>query len=489
MHITIFSLWIVLSIGIYIYTARMYATWIVLIVGWIILPPAFYQATGYPEIFPFWIVGSALPSDLLVTKAWVAPAIAVIGSIIFDRQRWSKMQFHWTDLAVTAFCFWPIMQSLVIKQPEPSNILSCLYLIGVWGMPWLIGRLYLRDFTDLKAFASVLALATLAMIPLMFIEGVSSFRIHTIFFNPHPFAFDGMERYIGFRPQLFFEHGNQYGLWCAGATTAAYWRLRVSQSAECSFWRAVFCGLLAVTLASQSIGAILLLLGALALLSIPNSFKVLRPFGALVFAAALLLGSLHVSGLIPLRSIAEKTVVGKSVVNSVRAMGRGSFIWRLGQDVKALPIIQKKLVTGSGRWDWFMSLRSRPWGLPLLLIGQFGLISFALLIAALLGALHRHLVSAALGSESSKLVTVLVLMFGIDAFLNSFVFYPAILVASAYFRSETMRKAGPLIVEEDCVISDSDNTVVPSPKCSFNLKWGKISDSVGIKSSVNRPCV
>ena len=361
----------------------------------------------------------------------------------------SNTRYHWTDFAVLVFCFWPLAQSLVLKQSEPSNVISCLYLIGVWGVPWLIGRLYLCDFNDALAFASILTLATVAMLPIMILESVSAYRIYTVLYGAHPFAFDGMERYIGFRPQLFFEHGNQYGIWCAGATTAAFWRWKESWSRERLIWSALFYALLAITIASQSVGGVLLMLISLTMLSAPQSFKLARSFGALAFAACLLLGTLHVSGIVPLRSIAETTAVGKSVIGNIRAIGRGSFVWRIGQDVKALPVIKENLVAGTGRWDWFMALRSRPWGLPLLLLGQFGLIGLFCLGAALFGALYRHLSSAARGSAPSQLVTVMLLMFGIDALLNSFVFYPAILVASAFFRSKAKDIVVPLIVRDD----------------------------------------
>jgi hypothetical protein len=436
--ITFFT-WIALSIGIYSFAPRSHATWIVLIGGWILLPPAIYLTAGDRLIFPFWIIGSALPSDLLVTKAWAAPTIAIVGSLIFDRKRWSKIQFHWTDVAIMAFCLWPLVQSLALKQPDPSSIMSSLYLIGSWALPWLIGRLYLRDRNDALVFAAVIALWTLAMFPLMVIEGVSTFRIYAVIFGPHPFAFDGLERYIGYRPQLFFEHGNQYGIWCAGATIAAFWRFTEARRDERRSWIAIFYILLAVTIVSQSAGAILLMLFGLAMLSIPSSFKLLHSFGAIAFAAILLLGTLHLSGIVPLRSIGEKTVVGKTVVDGFRGMGRGSFVWRLGQDLKALPLIQENPVIGSGRWNWFMTVDSRPWGLPLLILGQFGLIGLTFLAAALLGAVYRHLADSVRASAPapSRLFTVLLLIFGIDALLNSFVFYPAILVAAAFFRVKT----------------------------------------------------
>lgn len=429
-------LWGATTIAIHALAKRSYATWIVLIGGWLLLPPAAYVTANDPSIFPYWIIGSALPSDILITKAWVAPAIAILGSLIFDRERWSLLRYHWTDIAILAFCLWPIGQSLFVEQASPSGLLSSIYLFGAWGLPWLIGRLYLRDREDAKAFTAVLAIATLMMLPLMVVEGASTFRIHTALFGENPFVLDGNERYIGFRPQLLFENGNQYGIWCAGATIAAFWRSSETESGGRTRWRAMSFTLLAVTIAAQSVGAILLMFGGLAMLSISNVFRVAHSLGAGAVAIGLLLGSLHISGVVPLRSIAEQTAIGKAAVNGIRATGRGSFVWRVGQDIKALPLIKENAVMGRGRWNWFMAADSRPWGFPLLVLGQFGLIGFFFLAAALLGALYVHLGNAVRGSALSRLSTVMILIFGFDALLNSFLFYPAILAAAALARTK-----------------------------------------------------
>src|SRR3546814_2222487 len=72
-----------------------------------------------------------------------------------------------------------------------------------------------------------------------------------------------------------------------------------------------------------------------------------------------------------------------------RAAGRQSLPWRIGQDLKTLPIIQDRLVIGHARWDWFRGAGTRPWGMPLLLLGQFGLVGLLGLLAALGCAFYR----------------------------------------------------------------------------------------------------
>lgn len=429
-----------ISIATFVWAPRAYAIWIVLIGGWLLLPPTVYPVAGNRLVFPFWIIGSALPSDLLIAKVWVVPAITLLVSLGLDRRRWSRFQTNWADFAILAFCLWPLGQAFFVTRPDPSALLSSLYLFGSWGLTWLIGRIYLREQKDVEAFATVLVLATLIMLPLIVIEGVSTFRIHTALFGQHPFVFDGVERYAGYRPQLLFEHGNQYGIWCAIATFAAFWRMGAARSEDRCFWIGVSCILLAITIASQSIGAILLLLMALAMYFTPNSFKLMRSIAAITLAISLVLGLLYVSEIVPLRSIGKTNVIGKAVVDSIRASGKGSFVWRVGQDLKALPLVKRNPIIGSGRWNWFDAANSRPWGLPLLVLGQFGLIGAAMLAMALLSALYRHINSAAQGCDVSRLFTVVLLMFGLDALMNSFLFYPAILVAAAHTRSEYSQK-------------------------------------------------
>lgn len=442
MFLVIYIGWAAIALGLFRTVRSDVAIWLVLIGGWLFLPPGNYAAVGDPTILPYWIIGGGLPSDVWLAKAWTAPSMAAICSIIFDRGRWAKLRFDLTDVPMILFCLWPVPQSLLVGTSDPSGLASAAYLAGVWGLPWLIARLYLRDIDDAQRFAAVFALLSLALIPLAIAEGMTGWRLHAEIFGAHPFAHDGIERYAGFRPQALFEHGNQYGVWCAGATLAALWRLSEGRDriGHRTLWLAVTALLLGMTLASQSVGAILILLVAAAMLTVPGGFAFARMLFPALAAAMLLIGALHISGIVPLRTIAEKTAAGDAARDMFRALGRQSLPWRVGQDLKALPLIQKTLTTGSARWDWFSPARSRPWGFPLLLLGQFGLAGLAFLTAALAASFFRYLARAAQGSSPERLYAVLLLLFAGDALLNSFLLYPAIFTAGA---AAGRRRAGP----------------------------------------------
>jgi hypothetical protein len=77
----------------------------------------------------------------------------------------------------------------------------------------------------------------------------------------------------------------------------------------------------------------------------------------------------------------------------------------------------------------------RPWGLFLLIIGQFGLIgflfAFGALLASALRGLAAHWQRGAWRREAAVPLAVIILMAVGDAIFNSFFFYPAILAAGA----------------------------------------------------------
>ena len=137
-------------------------------------------------------------------------------------------------------------------------------------------------------------------------------------------------------------------------------------------------------------------------------------------------------------------MTGKAIVGALRASGRGSATWRVSQDLKTLPLLRREIFWGTGRWDWFRPAGTRPWGLPLLILGAYGLVGLALLGAAFGGALVRLAAIARSGGPNAagaRLAILLLLLSAIDALFNSFLFYPAI--AGAALSGGTPKDAAP----------------------------------------------
>ena len=415
------------------------AVWLVLFSGWLFLPPGDHGFTGREDFFPYWILGGGLPSDTWLDKAWLAPmlALALLGWQVLGR--WRRIRPHWTDAAMLAFCLWPVAQSVWVDVSLTTAIGTAGYLLALWGSCWMLGRLFLQSEDDAVAFAQHYAGLSILLVPVAIVEGILPLRVHSFAFGVHPLAFDGVERYFGYRPQALFEDGNQYGIWCAGSVVAAFWlwcRVRAEprsedQDRKARRWASGTLVLGTMLLAAQSVGAVLLGAGGIAILSARNGFRIAQQVVPIMMLAMLGLLVLHLSGIVPIRWLVTSTPFGAAALDTIRATGRGSFAWRIGQDLKILPMLKENLIFGSGHWNWFMPAGTRPWGLPLLLLGQFGLVGSLALGLGLGGALLRQVRSVQAHTDLGALAAIMVVLFLGDAAMNSFLLFPALVAAGA----------------------------------------------------------
>jgi hypothetical protein len=459
--------------------------------GWLILPVGHFPPDEITGSLPWWIVGLALPSSMLATKAWVAAGAALLGGILFDRAALAAWRPRWIDLPMAAWCLWPLVDGLLATDlpavPAPAPILASLYVLGCWGLPWLIGRIWIVDAADRTALLTAIVWSGAVLLPVAVAEGVAAPFLYDAVYGAHPFCADGMVRYVGYRPLALFENGNQYGIWIAVAALAATWlafmrgdrgsKSPFGNSQESEFRggtgphphpaahrvslmggrvgvragtakcvsthfrtasrprRATILWLVVATMAvaAQSVGALLLAAAGIAFLGLRGRALV-RPLAIAGVGSVALLAAVHLSGIVPLEHIARNTPVGQQVLATMRGVGRGSFTWRLSQDAKVLPAIHAAPLAGTARWDWFRPFATRPWGLTMLILGQFGAIglclAFGAVVAPAMAVLFRRIGYGAWERDGDALpLAVIVLVAMADATLNSFVYLPAILIA------------------------------------------------------------
>jgi len=409
------------------------AVLVVMLGGWVLLPVGVFPAGSTEADFPYWITGLAVPSQMLLTKAWVAPCVALAGAALFDRATVQRLRLAPFDLPVILWCLWPLLQAAVAPPSDPQPLLACLYLAGSWGAPWLLGRLYFAHADGQRLLMQGLTASALACLPIALIEGFGRpGLLYELVYGAHPFRFDGAERYFGSRPLGFFENGNQYGLWMALCAVAAAWLARTAAPTQRRPAVITAAVVVLMTLAAQSVGAIALMLLGLGLL-FGSRFVSLRHLTIAALAGSVLVGAVYFSGVVPVREIATQTRAGRAVVDTFKGVGRGSFTWRVSQDQKLLPLALAHPVAGSAQWDWWQSEKVRPWGMPLLVTGQFGLVGlllcFGLLLAPAVRAGMRGTRDGASGPAASTALASLVVLTVADALLNSFIFFPALLAA------------------------------------------------------------
>ena len=402
--------------------------------GWLLLPVAIYDPrTITAQGFTLDIIGTALPSDLLLTKALIIPLGILAGLAWRAPSLLRAFRPGLPDAFMAAFCLSPLLALLGGHIGPGSALVQSAYLAGVWGGSWIIGRVLLNDGGGHQALVRAIAASGLCLVPFALIEGWRGARVYTLLYGTHPFYADGTERYVGARPIAFLEHGNQYGLWiCMGALAAFYLALRDETRSRRTVALALLIGGCAI--ASQSIGAIVLLgLGAIWLLLPGRVRRVSFIAGALLIGLG---GAAYLSGALPLERVAYGTPMGRATIAALKSTGRGSLSWRVHRDIEALDTIHRAPLTGYGRWDWWRPLNAHPWGLTLLLAGQFGLISLALLACAMLADALRALWFGSLG-----VLPVIIVLAAIDAQLNSFIYFGAILAAAAL---APRRRSAPL---------------------------------------------
>ncbi|MEO1689357.1 MAG: hypothetical protein AAFU61_15810, partial [Pseudomonadota bacterium] len=191
----------------------------------------------------------------------------------------------------------------------------------------------------------------------------------------------------------------------------------------------------AIAIASQSVGAVMMIVGGLALVWLMASRLVL----ALIAAGALSAGAvlaLAAAGILPLEEIVRGTAAGKALIEAFRDIGRFAFLWRFAQDINALSTLPASPLIGAHDWDWFMGAGTRPWGTWQVILGQFGLVGVGLVLAALLpGVLAARAAAAGIASTdpgaAPRLLAAVLLAAMADAALNSFLYFPALLAAGA----------------------------------------------------------
>ena len=418
------------------------AVLVIFLGGWVLLPVGHYPPGSAESLFPYWITGLAVPSDMLLTKAWIVPAVALSGSALFDRAMLRAFQPAWIDLPIGLWCLWPLLESPFVTSADPAGWLASLYLAGAWGLPWLLGRVYFCTMLRQRDLARGIAWSGLACLPFSVVEGLVGPSLYSAVYESHPFRNDGATRYTGFRPLGFFENGNQFGLWISLAALMALWIARTESPGGRAHRvaRGIAAVVTTMALAAQSIGGIVLLVSGCLFLSI---CRWIRPRGLVVyvFSVVVVAGAVYVSGRVPVTRLARDTVIGQHIVSDLRAVGRGSLSWRISQDQKLLPDATARPLTGEAQWNWWRAHKVRPWGLAMLVLGQFGLPGMALSLAALLVPALRYTLrvprgSGWLGDGVALALATVVVLATVDALMNSFIFFPALLAAGAIAQAE-----------------------------------------------------
>jgi hypothetical protein len=436
----ILALWVAMTVVLFATRRGRESALLAMIAGWALLPNARYPSTVFGT--PVGTVGSmhalAVPTSILVNKATAIGLACLAGVMLFDWPVLRRVRPHWCDFPITVWCTCPIAAALANGLPLAEGLAQARYLALAWGVPYVIGRVYVGTSDSLRQIGLGMVLAGLCYLPVCLLEFVLGPFLYGTVYGAHPYQLEGATRPVLHRPLVFLEHGNQLGLWVALATVSATWlwatgRLRRLGNVPGRF---VAAALIAQCVVCQSHEAIILMALALApLLVVSRGWTVsARPKVAATLAVVAIV---TVAAAVGLALAAETGVLRQSVRRVFSQSGKSSFTWRLARAEENLPRIAERPVLGWSRADW----SARPGGtfdnpvnigLPVLAAGMFGMIGLTAVIGVFLSPVievGRWLPLRAWSNPRCSPVTLVALLLLIslaDALLNSTVVLPVI---------------------------------------------------------------
>jgi hypothetical protein len=213
----VLGVWVVLAIG--LFSRRPTASTVVLlgVLGVLILPEVHLlpRVADAPAAL-------SLPGFKLTKPNAISYGL-LFGSLLADFRRWQAFRPRWFDLPVVAWCLAPLAASLANDLGAYDGVSQSLSQIATWGIPYLIGRLYLSSAAGLRLLLTGMALGGLFYVPLCLFEMRMSPQLHRIVYGFHQHEFLQALRLGGYRPMVFMQHGLALGMWMVTATLALAW--------------------------------------------------------------------------------------------------------------------------------------------------------------------------------------------------------------------------------------------------------------------------
>ena len=438
----VLGLWIPVTLVLFWVLPPRRAVVAALLGGWLLLPTARYDDDVKLVEFPYWILPVSQPSPPWWTKAVAIPLAALLGVLLFDRKSFRRLRLGWWDLPMVGWIVWPLVSTLANEELYWNELALVVgYQAIAWGIPYALGRIYFADSSgrDDLAFGIVLG-GLLYAVPCM-VESVIGPWLYADLYGFHPYRSQGAVRYVGYRPIVFMEDGNQLGTWLATSalTAVILWRsgrLRRFLGIH-GVW--VAGGLVALAVASQSVGAVLLLVLGL------GAFEVVRWSGKIwpllvPLALVVVLLGVRAVNLVDAKALAKKTTLGQSVIKALDRVDRHSLGWRIKVEETAMKIALERPITGFGQADWWRSGQERPWGLLGLALGMFGLPGWALLLGCLAVPVARFLVVVrpaqweTISMASATALAAVLTLNALDSILNAAYIMPLVAAAGGLAR-------------------------------------------------------
>ncbi len=239
-------LWLVAVLALFVYTTPRRAVLIGLVGGWLFLPDIALRVPG------------ALPD---LTKASITSFGLLACVLVFERRRILSLRPRWFDVPMLVWCGGPFLTALVNGEGVHEAISALSANTIVWGIPYLLGRLYIQDAEGWRDLALAIFWGGVAYVPLCWFEIIAGPQLALWVYGYLPKAIFSAYRFGGWRPIVFMDHGLMVALWMTAAAVSGFWLWRAGMLPR--VWRVpsgvLILTLLGTTIALRSVNAWLLL--------------------------------------------------------------------------------------------------------------------------------------------------------------------------------------------------------------------------------------
>lgn len=219
------------------------------ILGWLFLPPG---------------QGINLPGLPMYTKEYAVSYALLLGIAFTDASRLTRYRPSLFDIPVIIWIITPYFSSVTNGLGAYDGLSSVYSQFFVYGIPYFVGRLYIRTPNDIGEVAKWFVIAGLIATPFVLWESRMSPQLNMDIYGYRVSGFQAAKRLGGYRPMLFMRHGLEVGLWMSTCAMVAVWFLMTNHRTVRFMKHAltVPSGLVIfATLMCRSLGALVLLFG------------------------------------------------------------------------------------------------------------------------------------------------------------------------------------------------------------------------------------
>lgn len=270
-----------------------------------------------------------------------------LGILFFDLKRLTLFKPSLLDLPMLIWCICPFFSSITNDLGAYDGLNASLEQIAVWGMPYLLGRLYLNNLAGLKELALIMLKGGLIYVPLCLYEIRMSPQLHYYLYGYYGHDSGVLQAMRGglWRPSVFMSHGLVLAMWMMTVTLIALW---LWQSKTIStIWGIKIKWLVSVLIVTfiliQSVGAYFYFLIGTAIAFSSKWFRNRLILLILIF-------SINYYLLINLTGNFDGTILVNWAAKNINPQRAQSLEFRLDNEVKLKEKAHQRLLFGWGGW-------------------------------------------------------------------------------------------------------------------------------------------